>query len=127
MNKVLTNKEIEHLRLIPYISSVNRTRIAFSNEFKLLFIEQYYHNNIGPTEIFRMYGIDPKLIGSKRIESAARRWKKSWSVGVLGKNKDYNSKSVDDISTIEQLRVENGQLKKRIIELETKLNSLAKV
>lgn len=71
----LTEKEIEILKENPNVVNVNATRITYSEEFKQHFVSEY-RKGLGPTQIFRNAGFDTKILGEKRIERAAARWRK---------------------------------------------------
>ena len=79
----LTEAERVALRENPYVLDVSETSIAYSNEFKFLFMEEYLKGKT-PTQIFRDAGFDIKMLGSKRIERAAARWRESYESGTLG-------------------------------------------
>ena len=49
-------------------------RITYSKEFQVRCMAQYLCGN-GPTSIFASAGLDPKIMGGKRIERAIARWK----------------------------------------------------
>lgn len=72
-----TKEEIEVLKKNPFVINVNEVRILYSDDFKKHFIEEY-RKGVGPTQIFRDAGFDPKVIGGKRIERAAARWRKAF-------------------------------------------------
>lgn len=61
--------------------------IYYTNEFKLLFIKEYLGGK-KPAQIFQDAGFDLKMLGSKRIERAAARWKESYQSGTLGTRYD---------------------------------------
>lgn len=79
----LTKEELHILKQNPYVLDAVETRIVYSNEFKYHFMKEY---NAGkkPTQIFRESGFDPKMLGSKRIERCAHRWRESYAAGTLG-------------------------------------------
>lgn len=83
----LSNEEKKILKENVYVSDVEEDRIIYTNEFKFHFMKEYL---IGkkPTQIFMEAGFDPKILGSKRIERAAHRWRESYGAGSLGKYKD---------------------------------------
>ncbi len=81
-----TKEEIENLKKNPFVVNVNEIRILYSDEFKEHFIEEY-RKGIGPTQIFRNAGFDPKVIGGKRIERAAARWRKAFKEPLKEKSK----------------------------------------
>ncbi|MEE0771674.1 MAG: HTH domain-containing protein [Anaerovoracaceae bacterium] len=80
----LSKDEIRILRESPYVLDINENRIIYTDEFKLMFMAEYLSGK-GPTQIFREAGFDPVILGSKRIERAAARWKESYAAGSLGK------------------------------------------
>ena len=83
----LSEEEVKILRQNPYVSDVEETRIIYTNEFKFLFMKEYLEGK-KPTQIFREAGFDPKMLGSKRIERAAHRWRESYAAGSLGSYQD---------------------------------------
>lgn len=93
----LSQEEIQILRKNPYVLDAVETRIVYSNEFKHHFMKEY---NAGkkPTQIFRDAGFDPKILGSKRIERCAHRWRESYAAGTLGIYQDahINTREASD-------------------------------
>lgn len=83
----LTQEEKRILKENPYVLAIDRNRIIYSNAFKQHFIKEYYSGK-GPTQIFVEAGFDKKILGSKRIERAAARWRESYAAGTLGKYVD---------------------------------------
>lgn len=79
----LKDEEIRILRDNPFVLDVSEHHVVYSNEFKLLFMEKYKKGE-KPTQIFREAGFDPKILGTKRIERAAARWRESYESGTLG-------------------------------------------
>lgn len=70
-----TAKERAYLASLPAVESVSASRIRYSDHFR---VEAMCRYNAGesPSAIFREAGLDPKLIGDKRIERCIARWKK---------------------------------------------------
>ena len=83
----LSEEEVKILRQNPYVSDVEETRVIYTNEFKFLFMKEYLEGK-KPTQIFKDAGFDPKILGSKRIERAAHRWRESYAAGSLGSYQD---------------------------------------
>lgn len=79
----LTIEEQRILRDNRYVLDVNESAIIYTNEFKFHFMKEYIKGK-KPTQIFRDAGFDVKMLGSKRIERAAARWKESYQAGSLG-------------------------------------------
>ena len=79
---LLTEENLKELRKNKYVLKADEIRIFYSNEFKLLFIEQY-QNGVLPKQIFRNAGFDPKMLGAKRIERCTARWRVVSNEGKL--------------------------------------------
>lgn len=70
------DEEIGYLRSLPAVHDVRDGRIIlYSDEFKQECLDRYYAGEV-PSSIFRSAGLDPALIGRKRIERCIARWKK---------------------------------------------------
>ncbi len=78
----LSIDELEQLKKSPHVLGAEEHRIVYSTDFKLHFMKEYL-NGKGPTQIFREAGLDPAILGSKRIERATSRWKESYAAGKL--------------------------------------------
>jgi transposase len=82
--KIFTKKEIEILSKNPYVNSVSPKGITYTDEFKELFIAQKEKGKFA-SEIFRDCGLNPEIVGKRRIDSASRRWREAYSNdGVMG-------------------------------------------
>jgi len=77
-------EEREMLKKNKYVVDVIENRIIYSKEFKQHFMSEYL-NGKPPTKIFREAGFDPVVLGPKRIERAAARWRKAYADGKIGK------------------------------------------
>lgn len=82
--KLFTEKEIEKLCKNPYVKTVSRKSITYTDEFKEIFIGQFGKGKF-PREIFEECGFDIEIIGIERVNASARRWKAAYRKdGVLG-------------------------------------------
>lgn len=82
--KLFTEKEIGKLSRNPYVKTVSRKGITYTEEFKQVFIDQFIKGKF-PREIFENCGFDIEIIGIDRVHSSANRWKKAYRKdGVLG-------------------------------------------
>lgn len=125
---LLTRQEITVLKQNPYVEDVNENRIVYSEEFKLLFVKEYFGGK-KPMNIFRDAGFDVKTLGSKRIERCSARWREANASGSLGKkyeNNDFyerNENSKREMErTISEQRAEIEQLRLQIQKLEEALD-----
>lgn len=71
-----TQSEIHYLKMLPAVRDVTSSRISYSDEFRESATRRYLAGE-SPVEIFREAGLDPRLIGYKRIERAFARWRGS--------------------------------------------------
>jgi len=85
MSKKHFNKyERERLALNPHVLRVSEKSITYADEFKRLFIDQYMSGRT-PREIFEASGFDVEILGIKRVEQCADRWKKAYEKdGITG-------------------------------------------
>lgn len=85
MSKITFNDEqIQILSKNPYVLKISNKTINYSEEFKRKFIVES-SKGILPKQIFRNNGFDPNVLGIKRIEQCASRWRKKYlENGILG-------------------------------------------
>ena len=134
MSKVIFNdKQIKLLAKNPNVLKVSDKAITYSEEFKNKFIEEN-SKGILPRKIFEDNGFDIEIIGLKRIEQSASRWRKKYlDMGVLGLKDSRTSNSGRPLlreltaqeeierlkAKISLLEIENEFLKK-LVEIERK-------
>ncbi|MCO7177210.1 IS3 family transposase [Sporolactobacillus kofuensis] len=85
MSKIIfSTKEIKMLQNNPNVQSVSERAITYTDAFKNRFIDEYLAGKL-PKQIFIENGFDMSIIGMKRIEQAAYRWKKAYDKnGLIG-------------------------------------------
>ena len=64
----LSKREIEILRCNPYVKSVTERSISFTEDFKQMAYEAK-RKGVPVAETMRKNGIDPEILGAKRIEN----------------------------------------------------------
>lgn len=67
-------EEVKYLQSLPAVAQVTPVRIIYTDDFKRYCIEHYEHGD-SPVRMFRDAGLDPALIGYKRIERCIARWR----------------------------------------------------
>lgn len=66
------------------MKSVSPKGITYTDEFKELFIAQNEKGKF-PSKIFRDCGLNPEVVGRRRIDSASKRWREAYrKSGVMG-------------------------------------------
>ena len=96
-----------------YVLEVDEKRIFYTPEFKKYFISEY-NKGRRPTEIFRSAGLDPVILGSKRIERACARWKELYKSGGL---EAFNNERIPLPKTNQRNEQEIIRLKNLVIKL----------
>ena len=128
MSKVIFNdKQIKVLAKNPNVLRVSDKAITYSEEFKNRFIEEN-SKGILPRKIFEDNGFDIEIIGLKRIEQSAARWRKKYAdMGVLGLKDSRKSNSGRPLLRELTAQEEIERLKAKISLLEIENEFLKKL
>ncbi|MCH9275073.1 hypothetical protein JS533_002095 [Bifidobacterium amazonense] len=76
-----TGEQLAYLESLPAVVSVSGNRIVFHQWFREDFLRRVDAGE-GPVAIFRAAGLDPAIIGYKRIERCTSRWRREREKGV---------------------------------------------
>lgn len=121
--KTFTKEEVKVLSKNKYVKNISKKSITYTSEFRRVFIAESKHE-ILPRIIFEKYGFDVTILGSKRIQSAASRWKKAYkTVGVLGlddRRKENSGRPLERELSLEE-KYERLQAKNNYLEAEIDL------
>jgi putative transposase len=85
MSKItFTDKEVKQLQQNPNVQRVSNLAITYTDDFKNKFIDEYLAGKL-PRQIFEENGFNVDVLGIKRIEQSAYRWKKAYEKdGLVG-------------------------------------------
>jgi hypothetical protein len=85
MSKItFSTKEIKTLQKNPNVQHVSERAITYTDSFKNRFMDEYLAGKL-PRQIFIENGFDVEVMGIKRIEQSAHRWKKAYEKnGLIG-------------------------------------------
>jgi putative transposase len=85
MSKItFTTIEIKTLQKNPNVQRISERSITYTDSFKNRFMDEYLAGKL-PRQIFSENGFDIEVIGLKRIEQSAHRWKKAYNKnGLIG-------------------------------------------
>lgn len=79
-----TTKEIDTLRNNSNVHCVSERSITYTDDLKNKFIDEYLAGKL-PRQIFEENGFNVDVIGIKRVEQSAHRWKKAYEKnGLIG-------------------------------------------
>ena len=128
MSKVIFNdKKIKVLAKNPNVLRVSDKAITYSEEFKNRFIEEN-SKGVLPRKIFEDNGFDIEIIGLKRIEQSAARWREKYAdMGVLGLKDSRKSNSGRPLLRELTAQEEIERLKAKISLLEIENEFLKKL
>lgn len=79
---VFSGELVAYLRSLPAVAGASSTRIVYADWFRRDCVRRYRAGE-HPVDLFREAGLDPKLIGYKRIERAFARWRAEARVPAL--------------------------------------------
>lgn len=65
-----TQEQMDCLRMSPHVKSVTPSTVKFTQEFRDMFLKRLRAGD-SPRKIFRESGIDPRMLGDKRIQGFA--------------------------------------------------------
>ena len=99
MSKItFSTKEINTLQNNPNVQRVSEKAITYTDEFKNRFIDDYQAGKL-PRQIFEENDFDVDVIGIKRIEQSAFRWKKAYEknglIGLTGSRKTSSGRPLN--------------------------------
>ena len=124
--------EIDYLRSLPAVNSVGRNRIRYTDQFREYCMQRYRAGD-SPTGIFRDVGLDPSLIGYKRIERCMSRWRRKYEgldlteLDVRGtslKRRGRSGAKTEPAGGLRELRASLDELKDLIAGLRSDLESM---
>ena len=71
--KHFTAEEMDHLRINHYVKSISPSTIKFTEEFKRYFCQKR-EEGVAIRDIFLECGIDPDILGERRIHEIAQKY-----------------------------------------------------
>lgn len=122
MKRRFTQAEVYYLNTLPAVERASMDRITYSRDFQVRCMAQYLRGN-GPTSIFASAGLNPKIVGSKRIERAIARWKADPQI-MLEAQSFANEAAADqrDLLVISQ-SMTIAWLEKKVMDLQRQIQS----
>lgn len=72
---MFSEEEVAYLKSLPAVVEATSKRITYANAFKDYCMRRYAQG-ASPVALFREAGLDPVLVGSKRIERCFARWRR---------------------------------------------------
>jgi len=128
MSKILFNeKQIKILKENNNVKAVSNKCITYTDNFKNEFITKS-QKGIFPRKIFEDAGFDVEILGMKRVEQCADRWKRKYKTGKFLNDARKNSSGRQlkrELSTDEI--ISRLEAKNKLLEAENELLKKAKM
>lgn len=121
-----TKAEMEELKKNRYVEEVKKDKITFSKEFKILFIKEF-NNGKGNLQIFSENGLNPLLVGKRRIKACTRNWKKQAKNDPTFSRQGYHPIKKETNEEKKKRAQDIKYLQKRVNQLEMENEFLKKV
>lgn len=116
MSKIIfTKQEIETLQNNTNVARVSERAITYTDAFKHKFLDAYLAGKL-PRHIFEENGFDVDVIGMKRIEQSAYRWKKAYekdgSIGLTDSRKSNSGRPlIRELTSTEIIERQEARIK----------------
>lgn len=123
MSKILFKEaQVEKLSKNKWVKNINNTTITFTDEFKYKLVKECEDYKTFPQDVFRECGIDPEIIGVKRYEQCAYRWRKQLkTIGEIKDNRKENSGRNIERQLSYKEKLERAEVKIKLLEAENEL------
>ena len=77
MSKILfTDAQVKKLTKNKWIKNITNKGITYTNKFKYKLVKECENYKRFPQDVFRECGINPEIVGERRISNSAYRWRK---------------------------------------------------
>ena len=123
MTKVLfSDAQVKKLMKNKWIKNVSNRAITYTDEFKIKLVKETENYKKFPREIFKECEIDPEIVGNRRIEIAAYRWRKKYNeTGEIRDTKKGNSGRRLERRLSDKEKLERAEAKIKLLEAENEL------
>lgn len=119
MSKVIfSSKDIKNLQANPNVERVSELAVTYKDDFKKKFMEEYLAGKL-PRQIFEDNGFDINILGIRRVEQSAYRWKKAYEkdgiIGLADTRKTASGRPLERELSQEEI-IERQEAKIKILE-----------
>ena len=123
MSKVLfTDSEVKKLRKNKYVKSVSNKSITYTDEFKEKVVFETENYKKFPRQVFEECGFDIDVIGIKRTQNAAYKWRKQYkNLGKLKDNRKNKSGRPLKRKLSDAEKLKRAEAKIKLLEAENEL------
>lgn len=110
-----TEKDIKLLQKNLNVKNVSELAITYSDNFKRVYIEEYLNGKL-PRQIFEENGFDINVLGIKRVEQSAARWRRTYAkdgiIGLIDSRKTKSGRPLErELSQEEVIQRQEAKIK----------------
>lgn len=123
MSKILfTDAQVKKLSKNKWIKNITNKAITYTDEFKYKLVKDCENYKKFPQDVFRECGIDPEIVGKKRYEQAAYKWRKQLnSIGEIKDTRQTKSGNTLKRELSDKEKLERAKAKIKLLEAENEL------
>ena len=123
MSKILfTDSQVKKLSKNKWIKNITNKGITYTDEFKYKLVKECENYKKFPQDVFRECGIDPEIVGKKRIECSAYRWRKQInSTGEIIDTRTTKSGNTIKRELSDKEKLKRAEAKIKLLEAENEL------
>ena len=109
MSKILfTDAQVKKLSKNKWIKNITNKGITYSDEFKYKLVKECENYKKFPQDVFRECGINPEIVGERRISNSAYRWRKQLnSIGEITDTRKESSAYQNHLDTVDSITIQN--------------------
>lgn len=120
--KLFTDAQVKKLSKNKWIKNITNKGITYTDEFKYKLVKECENYKKFPQDIFRECEIDPEIVGIKRIESSAFRWRKQINTtGQISDTRTTKSGNTLKRELSDEEKLERAEAKIKLLEAENEL------
>ncbi len=123
MSKILfTDVQVKNLSKNKWIKNITNKGITYTKEFKHKLVKECENYKRFPQEVFRECGINPEIVGKRRIEASAYRWRKQLkSTGDIKDTRSTNSGNTIKRELTDKEKLKRAEARIKLLEAENEL------
>lgn len=123
MSKVLfTDDQVKILNKNKWIKNITNKGITYTDQFKYKLVKECENYKKFPQDVFRECGINPDIVGERRISNSAYRWRKQLSsTGKITDTRTTNSGNTLKRELSDKEKLERAEARIKLLEAENEL------
>ncbi len=120
--RLFTDAQVKKLSKNRWIKNITNKGITYTNEFKYKLVKECENYKKFPQDVFRECGIEPEIVGIRRIESSAHRWRKQLNLtGEIIDTRTTKSGNTLKRELSDKEKLERAEAKIKLLEAENEL------